>query len=215
MIFPRSNLGNMIYHHIYNRGAHKAPVFEDRSDYERMLKLLYIANCSQAFNLRDLGDKNFFKIERPDTLINIVAYCLMPNHIHIALTPRSDLGIPGITKFVRKLCTGYSGYYNFKNKHSGTIWQGHYKETTLDEIYLPLLISYIHLNPYFGIANPGIARDARPNFTKQAHEYSMTYEYSSMQDYDPTGRTSGAWDRPQRAILDFPRSDLGDYLPML
>jgi REP element-mobilizing transposase RayT len=175
----------MSYHHIYNRGAHKAPIFYEKSDYLRMLKLLYIANSTEPFQLREFSEKNIFEIPRADTLVSIVAYCLMPNHIHIAIKPKTDLIIdPGITKFMRKVCTGYSMYFNVKYDHSGTIWQGVYKKKIADDEldYLRILINYIHLNPY-GIKEPEMTKEARKEHSQQAYEYSKNYEFSSFKDY--------------------------------
>jgi putative transposase len=185
----------MIYHHIYNRGAHKAPIFLDGSDYWRLLKLLYIANSTESFNMSNLGEKNIFKITRKNTLVNIVAYCLMPNHIHIAVSSKSELeNDPNIAKFMQKLCTAYSGYYNKKYNHSGTIWQGTYKEKIAndEQSYVRTLISYIHLNPY-AIKEPEMTKETRKEHPIEAFEYSLHYEYSSLIDYlrevKPRGQT--------------------------
>jgi len=179
-------------HHIYNRGAHKAPIFLDRSDYERMLMLLYIANCSEPFVLRKINEQRVFEVKRKDTLVDIVCYCLMPNHIHIAVKQRPRLCI---SQFMHKLCTGYSGYFNRKNIHSGTIWQGPYKEKFADDLeYGGTLINYIHLNPYFGIKEPDLTRESRPEHLQRAIKYSREYEFSSFKDY--LGEI-----RPQTAIL--------------
>jgi len=162
-----------------------------------MLKLLYIANCSKSFQLRDFSEKNIFEIPRVDTLVDIVAYCLMPNHIHIAVRSKSDLeNDPGISKFMRKLCTAYSMYFNIKYDHSGTIWEGPFKEKISDDEidYIKTLIRYIHLNPY-GIKEPEMTKEARKEHPQEAYEYSKNYEFSSLKDY--LGEK-----RPQRSILD-------------
>ena len=150
------------------------------------MKLLYIANNTEPFQLRKFGEQNIFEVNRKDTLVDIVAYCLMPNHVHLAVSSRTAFEPdPGITRFIHKLCTGYSGYYNRKNDHSGTIWQGPYKEKTADDelSYIRTLISYIHLNPYYGIKAPNLMKEARPEYLREAIEYSKKYEYSSFKDY--------------------------------
>ncbi len=175
----------MSYYHIYNRGAHKNPMFLDAFDYWRMLKLLYISNNTKPFNISDIGEKNIFEIDREDTLVDIVAYCLMPNHIHIAIKSKTDLkNDPGISKFMQKLCTGYSMYFNKKYDHSGTIWQGSYKKKISDDEieYMKTLINYIHLNPY-GIKEPEMTKEARKEHPEEAWAYSLNYEYSSLKDY--------------------------------
>lgn len=181
----------MTYHHIFNRGAHKAPIFLDDGDRWRMLKSLYIANCSEPFKLCKLPE-NVFEIERKDTLLDIIAYCLMPNHIHIAVRTRSDLVTdPDMTKFMRKLCSGYSGYFNIKYHHSGTIWQGAYNEKVFDDKDLSVLLSYIHLNPY-GIKVPEMTKEARKEHPEEAWAYSKEYEFSSLKDYLGEKRVQGS-----------------------
>jgi len=109
----------------------------------------------------------------------------MPNHFHIAVHSKSDLiNDTGITKFMLKLCTGYSMYFNKKYDHSGTVWEGPYKEKIGDDEieYIKTLISYIHLNPY-AIKEPEMTREARKEHPREAFAYSMNYEYSSLQDY--------------------------------
>lgn len=182
----------MNYHHLYNRGAHKALVFHDKFDYERMLKLLYIANCSQPFVLRDFGDSNIFEIERKDRLVNIVAYCLMPNHFHIALAQDEQRCHLCITKFMRKLCTAYAVYYNLKYAHSGTIWQGACKnKSSPDPLYLDTLISYIHLNP-FTSSQDDSQGSVKKEFLEEAWEHCRNYEYSSLKDYSGENRSQSA-----------------------
>jgi len=173
----------MKYFHIYNRGAHKAQIFHEGGDYERMLKLLYIANCSQPFLLRDFENKNVFEYERKDILVNITAYCLMPNHVHLKLEEDDQVSHLRITKFMRKLCTAYSQYYNLKYDHSGTIWQGSFKEKSSgDERYSDIITSYIHLNPY-GIEEPEMTKEAKFENIAEAVKCAENYEYSSMKDY--------------------------------
>jgi putative transposase len=188
----------MFYHHIYNRGAHREQIFRDKSDYWRMLYTLYLANNSESFHFDKLLEKDIFESCRKENLVDIVAYCLMPNHIHIALRSKSDLqNDPGISKFMQKLCTGYTMYFNLKYDHSGTIWQGVYKKKIADDEmnYMRILINYIHLNPY-GIKEPEMTKEARKEHPQEAWSYSLNYEYSSLKDY--LGEVSP---RPQKPIL--------------
>ncbi len=161
------------------------PIFYDKADYARMLKLLYIANCSAPFQLRNFGETNIFEIAKADTLVDIVCYCLMPNHIHIAVKPKTDLvNDSNITKFMHKLCTAYSMYFNLRYDHSGTIWEGGFKKKISDHDldYMRTLINYIHLNPY-GIKEPDMTKEARKEHPKEALEYSKNYEFSSFKEY--------------------------------
>lgn len=182
----------MEYYHIYNRGAHKAPIFLDGNDYARFLYLLYIKNNTDLVRMREFMLINIFSIERSRTLVDIVAYCLMPNHFHIAIREKTK---NKTSSFIHRLCTSYTMYYNNKYNHSGTIFQGPYnKKHVGTDDYLRYLIQYIHLNPY-GIKEPEMNRLAKSEYLDKAIEYSKTYEYSSFKDY--LGEN-----RPQRSILE-------------
>ncbi len=184
------------YHHIYNRGAHKVPIFHDSHDYERFLQLLYIGNSTTSFHLSNLKKRDIYTIDREETLVQIVSYCLMPNHFHLVL--KEDT-VKGITRFIRKICTGYSMYYNLKYLHSGTIFQGKYKSKVVtNDDYLRTLIQYVHLNP-FGIEEPFMTKEAKKEYLAEAINYSKKYEYSSFKDYLREKR-------PQNNIIS--RSDL-------
>ena len=192
LIFYRSDLTGptwYMYHHIYNRGAHKAPIFLDSNDYWRFLKLLYISNSTRPFKLAGYPDNAVFSADRVKTIVTITAYCLMPNHFHIVLAEDKD---GNITKFMRKLCTGYSVYYNVKYKHSGTIFQGKYKSKPVaDDLYYETVLNYVHLNPY-GLEEPVLEKSAYAEYFKQAFECSKRYEYSSFKDYLGEHREQGA-----------------------
>ncbi|MFA6601994.1 MAG: transposase [Candidatus Paceibacterota bacterium] len=179
------------YYHVYNRGAHKAQIFHDTSDYHRFISLLYVANDTKRL-LPDWCLKNIWQADSKECLVSIFAYCLMPNHFHLGLQENCD---DGIKKFLRKICTAYAMYYNCKYKHSGTIFQGSAKSKYVNrDEYLRYLIQYIHLNP-FGIEEPELMKSAKSEYLEQAIEYSKTYEFSSYRDY--LGEL-----RPQNLILE-------------
>jgi len=137
------------YYHIYNRGVDKRVVFSDNTDYKRFILLLKILNTSKNIIVRDLfKNKTYHEIirgEKSDPLVAIGAYCLMPNHFHILITP---LVKNGIEKYMQKLQTAYTMYFNKRYKRSGSLFQGTFKSQYLDtDEYLNYIYSYIHLNP--------------------------------------------------------------------
>src|ERR1035437_5230298 len=73
------------YYHAFNRGAHAAPLFYDKQDFERFLALLYIANNTGHFILRDMKTADIFATMRMRALVDIAAYCLLPDRYHIIL----------------------------------------------------------------------------------------------------------------------------------
>ncbi|MFA6295691.1 MAG: transposase [Candidatus Paceibacterota bacterium] len=175
------------YYHIYNRGAHKAPIFLDANDYERFVALLFAANDFNRLKI-NWYIKDFWNEPNRDVLVEIFAYCLMPNHFHIGI---KEIRENGISTFIHKILTSYTMYYNKKYDHSGTILQGNYKFKHIgNDEYFRYLIDYIHLNPY-GIEEPDLNKLAKSEYYDQAVEYSKKYNYSSYKDYLGENRIQG------------------------
>ena len=89
------------YYHLYNRGTEKRIIFKDANDYQHFLYLMYVCNTDKSIELRKIG-KNF---DRGEIIVNIGAYCLMPNHFHVLVREKEE---GGISKYMRKLLTSYS-----------------------------------------------------------------------------------------------------------
>ena len=163
------------YYHLYNRGVEKRKIFQSVNDYDHFIFLMYICNTAKSIVLRDV-DKNF---DRGETIVDIGAYCLMPNHFHILLKGKTD---GGISNYMLKLLTAYSMYFNKKYKRTGRLFESVFKSSHVDsEEYLKYLYSYIHLNPA-----KLIDKNWRNNSDK-SHEvllrFVFTYKYSSLNHY--------------------------------
>ncbi|HTH93434.1 MAG TPA: transposase [Candidatus Paceibacterota bacterium] len=135
------------YYHIYNRGNSKQVIFHDNEDYQRFREILFILNSTRRFNIYDIKKQRISieNIDREKLLVAIGAFCLMPNHFHILITPLME---NGASKFMHKISTSYSKYYNQKYKRTGSLFEGKFKaEHITNERYLKYIFSYIHLNP--------------------------------------------------------------------
>lgn len=167
------------FYHIYNRGNSKQVIFRDEYDYQHFLKLLYIANDVDNFKLRDLSDKNTFDFVRAEQLVAIGAYCLMTNHFHILMTQHTDTGI---SKFMQKVATAYSMYFNAKYERTGGLFEGRFKARHADsDNYMKYLFSYIHLNPVKLIDRTW--KEAGIKNSVEAYDYVSNYKHSSLSDY--------------------------------
>ena len=180
------------YYHIYNRGVEKRDVFLDDQDYRVFLHLLkYYLSPSKDKLKHPLSNLPNYKITRPRPLKNLygevelLAYCLMPNHFHLLL---KQITKDGMKKLMLKLTTTYSMYFNKRYDRVGYLFQGNYKAIliTKDE-YLLHLSRYIHLNP---IELTG----ATP----------VSYRYSSYPNYLALKNTN--WVKPN-FILNFFKTD--------
>jgi putative transposase len=184
------------FYHVYNRGVEKRIVYKDIYDYNRFKQLLYVANTTDATDFRAIERNNpsIYDFDQSDKLVSIGAYCLMPNHFHILLTPIQD---GGVTAFMNKLNTSYVMYFNKKYDRSGALYEGKFKakHTDSDE-YLKYLFAYIHLNPIKLMQADW--KEAGISDTKKAYEYVSNFNYSSLADYQMKPR-------PEVAILNTER----------
>jgi putative transposase len=144
------------YYHVYNRGVEKRVVFSDEFDYQRFLLLLLLANDEQSIEVQQLVRDNsipqLLKQTR-EPLVKVLAFSLMPNHYHLLIKESKE---NGISKFMQKVGTGYSMYFNLRNDRSGCLFQGRYKaKHAIDDRYLKYLFEYIHLNPVRKVLEDG------------------------------------------------------------
>jgi len=189
------------YYHIYNRGNSKQKIFLTKKDYRRFMSLLYGVNTNERFNFYDLQKGGgIFSKETQNKLVSIGAYCLMPNHFHILINPLSE---EGLSKFMQKLSTAYSMYFNETNKRTGGLFEGKFKSQHIEnDRQLKYIFSYIHLNPV-KLINSKWKENGIKNL-KSAFEHLNTYSYSSFLDY--TGK-----ERSEKIILAL--KDFPNYFP--
>lgn len=102
-------------------------------------KFLQLSNFDRQQILEDLKKQKQF-------LVEILAYCFMPNHLHLILKQVAE---GGISKFMGNLTNSYTRYFNTKNKRRGPLFQGKFKAIRVEtEEQLSHLSRYVHLNPY-------------------------------------------------------------------
>ncbi|MEO8637705.1 MAG: transposase [Candidatus Taylorbacteria bacterium] len=133
------------HYHLYNRGVDKRIIYLDKNDKKRFVRLLFLCNGSQSLVYKDIGNTPLSSTNVGEKLVAIGAYCLMPNHFHILVR---EIKEGGIVKFMSKLKTSYSMYFNKKYARTGILFEGEFQSSHLDsDEYLKYIFSYIHLNP--------------------------------------------------------------------
>lgn len=128
-------------YHIYNRGVDKRVVFNDKPDFLRFYNCLHLFNTIEpVINYRlATGPKT-----QNDTLVNVIAYALLPNHFHLILKQNVD---NGISEFMKRMSAGYTSYFNQKNERTGSLFQGRFKrKCIITDEYLNYLLSYVNEN---------------------------------------------------------------------
>jgi putative transposase len=120
----RASAGGYCYH-VLNRGNARATVFQKPGDYEAFLDM--IAEAALRVPMR------------------LVAYCLMPNHFHLAVWPRGD---GDLSRWVHWLLTTHVRRYSRHYRHGGHVWQGRFKAFPIQEDeHLLTVVRYIERNP--------------------------------------------------------------------
>jgi putative transposase len=184
------------FYHIYNRGVEKRSIFQEHVDYMRFMHDIYefndenfVAGSNIRFSCRKprgVGEKsiNLLFIENKDKkprklLVDILAFCLMPNHYHFILRQKIE---GGITKFMQKLGTGYTMYFNQKNERVGSLFQGSFKAKHINQQeYFDYLLFYLHFNPLDLIEEDWRGGEAK-DYSK-LKDYLDDYRWSSHLDY--------------------------------
>ena len=134
----KTEFANDEYYHIYNRGVGKQEVFCCEKDYKRFIvktrELNNNLNDSQRDYIKRTASKNSKLKSKPGfgypkpgfdfnlefySLVEIICYCLNPNHYHFILKQLVD---GGITQFMHKLGTSYAKFFNIKYDHSGWLF---------------------------------------------------------------------------------------------
>lgn len=144
------------YYHLYNRGNQKNRIFLDDNDFSFYRRKLGIVCKKYDFSL--------------------VAYCLMPNHIHLIVKQNSEFST---ASFMSSLHTSYSMIFNKKYKTVGHLFQDRFKQKIIcGDDYMKKLVAYVHLNP---------VKDGLCAFPKE-YKWSSYLEYARKESFNDSER---------------------------
>ena len=111
-------------HHVTQRGNRRETTFFEDMDYRLYRDLLAVASAKAG--------------------AEIWAYCLMPDHVHIIVTPRDA---DGLWRTFADLHRRYTAHINARNRWTGHLWQARFGSAAMDEDHLIAAIRYVSLNP--------------------------------------------------------------------
>ena len=111
-------------HHITQRGNYRQKIFSSDADRKKYL--------------------SFLKKESKQYGLLILAYCLMPNHVHFIGLPSKEDSMAMVFKYTHMK---YSQYYNKKMSMQGHLFQGRFFSSVMDELYTITCARYIERNP--------------------------------------------------------------------
>ncbi|MFA5000866.1 MAG: transposase [Candidatus Paceibacterota bacterium] len=144
----RVNFANGEIYHLYNRGVDKRNIFTDQADLNRFVESVNLFNdvrpAGSFYEQSLLTKKGKIKKSEKEKLVKIICFAFNPNHYHLLVEQIEERGIE---KFMQKLGTGYTMFFNKKYKRSGCLFQGLFKSKHVDSNeYLLRLSAYINLN---------------------------------------------------------------------
>lgn len=138
------------FYHVYNRGTDKRDIFLDEEDFARFLEGMREFNDLEPIgslfeqSIRKHQEPSFGSKASKQELVHIVAYCLNQNHYHFLLKSVSE---KGIEKFMQRLGTGYTKYFNHRYARTGNLFQGKFKAIHIQtNEYLLHVSAYVNLN---------------------------------------------------------------------
>lgn len=192
------------FYHVYNRGVDKRTIFLSQGFYSRFLSLLQ--HCLQFDYPYSLLMQQLEKAKSPEVKqlilanletkriappLEIIAFCLMPNHFHFTVKQVTE---DGISDFMHRVGTGFTNYFNLRENRSGRLFEGTFKAKLIKtEEQLLHLTHYQHINPR---SLGGAYHDIRN---------LINYPWSSLSTYLSTKRTKSdfAFVNPKLVLASF------------
>jgi putative transposase len=201
----RQFVNGEIYHIVLRRVGNEI-LFKDTDDYYRGIFYIYECNTTKPIKIRErrrarakfketlkkiiqantgqtcvrLKELPLWEDER-DRLVEVLAFCLMPNHIHLLVRQIKE---GGVSKFIQKIASGYAAY--FKKKY-GIKLKGHFFQDRFSAIHvktdeqLKVVFVYIHTNPTL-LVEPGWKEKGVKEPDKVV-KFLEEYKWSSYSDY--------------------------------
>jgi putative transposase len=176
---PQLAIGEI--YHVIMRGVGDTVIFRNRDDYFRDIFSLYEFNTEDSVTIREKREQRKYREPFSDDrelLVEVQAFCFMPNHIHLLL---KQLKENGISDYIRKLGAGSAGYFNRKYSRKGPLFGKFRAVHVKNNNQLQAVYSYIHTNPV-SLVDPTWKGSGTKN-PQKAIKYLEKYKWSSFQDY--------------------------------
>lgn len=175
--FRKITLRDGEIYHVFNRGIDRRSTFTDKKEFERIQKLVKFyrhkdtpIRFSQVNQQpQEIREKILSDLYKNKRIIDILSYCIMPNHFHFLLQQTEE---KGISTFISNITNAYTKYFNTKHKRAGPLFEGVFKAVHIEsEEQLIHVSRYIHLNP--------VASSIIPKEELENYQWSSYPEYLS------------------------------------
>jgi putative transposase len=152
--FRKYILASEQIYHVFNRGIERRSIFTTKREYQRSLDLVnFYRHADLPIKYSKLHQKDVENrqeildeiIKRKNVLVEIYAYCLMPNHFHFLV---KQVKTNGISTFISNFTNSYTKYFNTRHNRSGPLVQGTFQAVLIEsDEQIVHTCRYIHLNP--------------------------------------------------------------------
>jgi len=153
-------------HHVVQRGNNKGATFYSQWDYA-----FYLDSLAEASN---------------KFCVDVHAYVLMTNHVHLLVTPHSS---DGLSLMMQALGRRFVSYFNKKHGRTGTLWEGRFKCSVVDtDVYCLACYRYIELNPLRAglVRNPVDYQWSSYRHNASGHTNTLITPHASYLELDTT-----------------------------
>ncbi|MCX7941167.1 MAG: transposase [Endomicrobia bacterium] len=138
-------------YHVLTKSIAGYRIFNEPTDFERMLDILEYYNTTKPpckfskYLTLTAEEKLNLSVPQCNKIVKIIAYCIMPTHIHLLVSPLED---NILSRYMNIVLRSYTGYFNYKYKRKGPLWESRFKTVIVNSNEQLLhLTRYIHLNP--------------------------------------------------------------------
>jgi putative transposase len=174
-VIRKFEIGNI--YHVYSRGVEKRNIFLEDLDYTRFMKSVFLFNSNKSKEFKIKGQ--YYNDEQ---IVEIICFTLMPNHYHFKIR---EIKEGGISKFMQKLNTSYTMYFNKKYDRVGALLANVFMDKLIDsDNYLSYLDRYIFFNPLKLIRKSYDSKDllnSSLNLTRKEVNFLKNYKYRYFQ----------------------------------
>lgn len=141
------------FYHVFNRSIARQPIFTRKDEYQRGLEVLnYYSYQKPPLRFSHYKRLTFKQkadflagLESSKKIVQLLAFCLMPNHVHFLIKEIED---GGISRYMSNFQNSYAKYFNIKNDRTGSLFQTRFKAVRIEtDEQLLHVMRYIHLNP--------------------------------------------------------------------
>jgi len=187
------------FYHVILRALDDNLIFKDTNDYYRGIFSIYEFNNAKPVTIQarrkariafknslNKADRNPTSMQLPEfidkreMMVEVLAFCFMPNHIHLLL---KQLRGDGISKFMQKVGGGYARYFNNQYERKGHVFQDTFKSVHIaGDNQFRVVVSYIFTNPV-ALIEPGWKKNGIRNHSiAEVIKFLEGYKWSNYQD---------------------------------